>query len=393
MRGTTQPTTSHIIIEAAEDQSSATVSITSGSFMRNGMMPDRTLFRDITFITNGTDKTSLRGSNSNGMSVVFEDCVFDGARTENSGEYLLAAPRIWFINCIEQNPRLNAAQVFGSLKKNCNLLGCSGVGFSGVYSMLGCVGGGITLSEASVARFSGDGAVISFSFLSGAGTIITGKDDWQFDSDLGVSLSGLVVERKDTGLGPAVKLWADSNAYGATNVNMHATTIWGEAVSGRVNFMYLDGSTFAPGLDTSMRFVVVPWWPRKSDVFAGDNSVGNDGEEYGNWPVIFHVGHQSNCMTQGELATNAEQGPGSWCRETDHPGMQYGDGAGGALDPLWTSDRSGAGSAAGGGDYRPAAGSPLGGIPAGLAPFPIDHLGQAVPDDGTGVIGALQRAA
>lgn len=47
--------------------------------------------------------------------------------------------------------------------------------------------------------------------------------------------------------------------------------------------------------------------------------------------------------------------------------------------------------AQGGGDYTPAANSPVPLIPAGETIFAVDLLGRAVPTDGTAVAGALQR--
>ena len=45
-----------------------------------------------------------------------------------------------------------------------------------------------------------------------------------------------------------------------------------------------------------------------------------------------------------------------------------------------------------GGDYTPGASSVMPTVPAGLAPYPVDQLGRAIPNDGSEVAGAIQRA-
>lgn len=120
----------------------------------------------------------------------------------------------------------------------------------------------------------------------------------------------------------------------------------------------------------------------KSDVFGANANL------VGNWPAIYNVGSMANAWLLGSNSDDTYLA-GSWLGEVAALGEVTGIDAD-PLEPDWADDASFAGSGLGGGDYTPGPSNELPTIPSGLSPYPFDMLGNAVADDGSALVGALQ---
>jgi hypothetical protein len=384
MGASTWPTPSlPLILEAPAGQA---VILTDGGINQPRNVPARCILRNVTLRATGSTTQIIEGSNALSDSLVFENCNLDPAGQAYASYWISRAARMWMINCTDLDGMSN--QFFGTQPKALSLSGFVGKTGPAIMNMIASKGSNwYAQPPVNGKLFSHAGAACAFSVLSAVGGLLYGSGDFAAAVDgLGLSITGNVFEMRSAN-GPAVRMWADGNEAAVHNVNYRLNTNAGDDVEGRINAFYND-HTFAPVAAMSWRFqfCVTPRYGTKTDVFASDGTM------VGNWPAVFHVGHRNVAMLEGDTANNAEIGAGSWRREVELLGSQWGNGAGGALDPLWTSDQSYAGTGAGGGDYTPQAASALSNIPAGLAPFPSDQRGRLIANDGSAVIGALQKA-
>lgn len=161
----------------------------------------------------------------------------------------------------------------------------------------------------------------------------------------------------------------------------------------RLNFAYNDPANLTDtNIHVDFRFAnnFADWLPTKQDNFFDDTTSGTNGgaPNYGYRPWLTEslwvqdgCGFECNALSR-RISTNFEQhgygrgtvfnaspGPGSW--------------------PTFTSDRSALGTNAGGGDYRPAAGSPLIGV-CTVANLGYDRAG--IARGATFAAGALEAA-
>lgn len=207
----------------------------------------------------------------------------------------------------------------------------------------------------------------------------------------GYHLPCTIVERQIVGSSDAVRFNGDTNTDEMSNIGLICSTIVGQ----RLNFGYNDTGASPVAKDGFCRFVVTGGtWNSKDGTFASDPngarwSRGND-----NGRIQYRVGFRSNTALSGSSGNSGFYAPGnSWLGEVAALGDVNGS-LTTPLDPEWTDDQSGGAGGAGDGDYtpNPVGTSVLSTIPAGLAPYPIDQRGRAIPNDGTGLAGALQAA-
>jgi hypothetical protein len=296
--------------------------------------------------------------------------------------------RFWAIECREL-PGFTGTAMLANVAGSAKNVVCFGstVGGNCVISAIACRLPTIKQSTNSSVTLGFQRGMLVNNFVSSSPTsgFVVEIDGAHLSTEAagGYAVVGNVIERA-SGSGGAVQAWADNNTSMVHDFLFIANTLPGSDDVTRFNRLYSDlpGATGQKNF-SAMRFNVMSRSASKSDVFAAATAA------VGNWPVAMGVAHAYNTFIEGN-PPDGQIGAGSWRREVVYPGLQWGDGALGNLDPLWTDDQSATGGAGGNGDYRPQAGSPLQRIPAGQTITARDMLGQAIPIDGTAFVGALQ---
>ncbi len=384
--------TAPMIYEAADPAAVATTVIQDDSATKSSNnLPPRTVIRNLTLRKIGGSVTIFRPPSDEAAMCAFVGCRMDRNGTSQINYWIRQGGRLWFIDCHEVGGDILLGDYFSTNPKNSNFIGCDGLVGTSVINAVACVirrnlnfGAPVNGRTRSSA-----GGIMGFCFQSGSGDanfVLTVDEDLSAGNDLGLGLVGNVVERAAGSTNGAIRIAADGSTKRCTNINLQMLTLPGAAEPGRINMFYNDTGSVPSEKWCSFRANVVPRFATKTDVFAADGALT------GNWPVAMRVAHAHVAMTDGSTATNSTVGAGSWRREIVFPALQWGDGGSGALDPLWTDDRSFSGSGTGFGDYSPQPASPLLPVPAAAMPYNFDQRGRPVPDDGTAMPGALQKA-
>ncbi|MEI4473702.1 hypothetical protein [Frigidibacter sp. MR17.24] len=385
-----------LVYEAADPAQRATTVLTDNSATKSANnVPDRVVFRDLTLRRqSATAGSIIRHNTAVAASLCFERVAFDANGVAELNYWLRNTGRCWFIGCSQPNGRTGVAMTYASNAKNMVAFGCSGLTVSGNNALstllasrtdqIGTPASGQTLSmEGGAFAFNIVSGTSTTGFLMGIGTTDLGAPDSVF------SVAGNVIERFGTATAQgAVRAYADGDATEVHGLLLTMNTSPALNEEGRVNWLYNDQAGISTPKDGARRFNIYSRSACKTDAFAQDpNAVGN-------WPAVFHVSSLGNLALDGGAASQAWLGPESWRRETDYPLSQWG-GAGEAQMTAagFVSDQSLTAGNAGGGDYRLVTGSQVMRLPAGMAPFGFDLLGRAIPDDGTGFVGALPAPA
>lgn len=344
----------------------------------NVNLAGKLVLRDLTLHRIAGTSTLLRAANTDTNPLVTDRCVFSNGGSGTRELFIRGGMRWWCIDCGMSGDFLNLFGASGTDKRmGINAFGCQGLGGQLTTNMIACASErGMDFADTSTNRTaSSAGAVCAFNHLiKAAGTPRVGASGgFLTGTRRGIALVGNLFEWL-SGTGPMVSLFEGGPAGRiVTNVvcQMNASPFGGD--SGRCNFLYtFDGTCRMEG---QMRFSLWPRWATKTDVFDSDAS------QTGGWPTAFHTGWQDNLMWEGESTPNAHLGAGSWRREAMERGLVFPPAA---LDPadLWETVA---------GLPTPKAASPLPTIEAGGAPYATDLRGTAIPDNGTALIGAVQR--
>lgn len=333
-------------------------------------IPGGITFRNMTFRMTG-NYTFIDNGGTGLAPVLCEDVSFDVNGNPDFYEaWFYRIGRFYLIDCDANGALL--ARKYGGVKKEPNLVGCSGLGWA--YNMLGCRSAGFnTGSLNDSGREAAAGSFIGWNCLTATnsgGTQVL-HDDWAIGAE-GFAMVGNVVEDVDGTTSPALQVMGDSSAVTATNVVIQCNTVVGQ----RSNLLYNDTTNISR--DGSVRFNVFSKFNTKTDVFAAD------GTAIGNWAAAYHVGYHSNAYLTAASDGQSTFGAGHWIGEVGELGASL------LPTPDWTDDASADGSGLGGGDYTPGASSTLPTIPAGLAPYGHDLNGTALAGDGTDLSGAVQ---
>lgn len=378
-----------LTIEAADPAKRSTTILTDrGTTMQNGV-PRYTLYRDITIQRSGPGNIALLDASAPNKdydySMSFDRVVFDNNGAGIYNTWIYRTGNCTFVECSDGGVDSGQAAInASSVNKAVKAFGCVGSFFNinSTFGALGSKGRGtaqVGLVE-TAARVKPAGQFFGWNHILAPAGVGTAASLTDATGLRGAALVGNVFERGDSSVSPLVLLSADNNVQPQENVLMQSNS----AVGQRTNWLYQDigtetvhksGYRFG-NVDTKIN--------TKSDVF------GNSGNLIGNWPIIYQVSAGYNCKLLGASDTKS-YGPGSWIGELAAPGDVHGsDDVPVVAD--WADDRSVLGAGGGWGDYTPGPASALPRIPAGLAPYPVDLLGRPVPNDGTGVVGAQQRA-
>jgi hypothetical protein len=236
---------------------------------------------------------------------------------------------------------------------------------------VGCKGGGLQAKSASGSMPATAGMFLGWStcYASSGGNRIVGNDVPQ--GARGCAVVGCTFESWGTHNAAVMQMAADNNTMAVENCIVMGNTIIGD----RANLLYLEtGNAEKSGF---IKFNVFRNMNIKSDVFA------SNGADIGNWSARYKAGWSHNYAPQ-YASNGAGYSATQWLGEIPSLGEVVGG------TPNYTADRSHDGDNTGLGDYAPLAGSSIPLIPAGKAPWPFDFKGQAIANDGTARIGAVQ---
>lgn len=344
-------------------------------------VPDLVKFRNLTLKRNAAGNVifleSAAGAGSSNMMVI-EDCAFDDNGLGDTWQaWIYRVGRCWLINCTLDFA--SPVTTFSVRNKTAILIGHNGE-VGNAYHLAGCKSLVARLTDGAISPGnSGDREAVAnrfvgFNFLSlnsvGASVFTTtGQVD-------GLALVGNIFEDQD-GSGTATVALGANGTQTIDNLVMQSNTIVGE----RLNAAYNDTAPYVSKI-AGLRFNIIHDVNVKSDVFELNGAAIN------NWPTVHKVGWHTNAYTYGDSDSDA-YGPGEWMGEF----AAIGDASGTDATPVvvdWTDDQSGTGGGAGDGDYSPGALTALPNIPAGMAPYPYDLNGVAVPDNGAAYAGAAQ---
>ncbi|MEM1161934.1 MAG: hypothetical protein AAGJ28_13450, partial [Pseudomonadota bacterium] len=378
-----------LIIEAADPaQKAETIYQDAGATMSNGF-PDKVKLRNLTLRRNAAgsviflDNAAVAGTQN---MFVTENCTWDSnglGAPWNAWVYRVG--RFWNINSDGED--LGQCKQFSTDFKACISIG-SGAGSlqSFTYHAVGCRDLDAFLYDNILA---GNVQVPGGDFF-GWNHMAQGVDGKRCLNvvreidDRGFALVGNVIEHFGGLTGPAYSISADGVVLPVANVNVMANTV----VGSRTNLLYQDAGAAIVEKTGRCRFNIDYLWNSKDDAFLPKN-----GNRVGNWAFQYRVGFHSNAALEGSNK-GTDFGPGDiWLGEVG----AFGDVTGSPVSPIsanWADDQSfsanGGGGGGGGGDYLPGAGHELPSLPAGLAAYGHDLFGTAIPDNGTGVIGAVQ---
>lgn len=373
-----------LVIEAADAADKATTIFQdAGSSLSNGF-PDLVKFKNITLQRSGgayiflDNNATLDGVNM----MVAENCTFDanGASTPY-GAWVYRPGRFWVINC--DGDDCGQCRRFSSVYKASICVGSGAGSLQGhTYHAVGCKDLDSEVFDISTSGQEHEKGTMFFgwNYFSQATNGTRCLYIQEEIDDRGLAIVGNVFEQAGGVSAPILSISADSITETADNVNNMCNTI----VGSRTNFLYNDIGSVAVNKTGRCRFNVDYLWNSKDDTFSPEN-----GNRTGNWQVQYRVGFRGNTILEGSSGSD-EFGQGNfWLGEIAAIGDITGS-SGTPIDADWVDDQSFQASGSGDGDYRPGGSNGLANIEAGLAPYSVDQNGTTIPNDGTGLVGALQ---
>lgn len=378
-----------IVIEAADPaQKAATIYQDAGVSISNGL-PDKVIYRNLTLRRNATGNVIFLDSQA--LNGVENMLVVDGCTWDSNGlgapwnPWIYRVGRFWLINCDGED--LGQCRQFSTDFKAVISIGSGSGSLQDLtYHAVACrdlnaqvetnpVAGNLQVPRGD---FFGWNHFAQGDTQFGYKAYFTSKE--RGIDDRGLAIVGNVFERLNTDAYPVVSISADGVELPALNVNYMCNTV----VGARTNLLYNDSGSASVSKEGRCRFNVDQLWNSKDDTF-----LPPDGGRVGNWSVQYRVGFHTNAVLNGSNK-GTDFGAGDiWLGEI----AAFGDVSGSVASPIasdWADDQSFNTAGSGDGDYRPGAGHALPEIPAGLAPYAFDQRGQAVADDGSAVVGAIQ---
>jgi hypothetical protein len=372
-----------LVIEADSPANKATVIFTDNAVTQSNGIPDKTVWRNMTFRKLGASVQFLDANAAIaniGFLCALENIHIDQNSQSAYDAWIYRLGRLWLEDVT--GGWANIFNVFSTTSKHVHMVGCQGAwNAMGAYHLFAT-----RLTAARVQAQAGlanaaptKGMHIAYCHLTNSAQqgIITYNEPVD---GRGFGIAMTVLEQTAGLTQVALNLSTD-----ASDACQNAVRVGVTAVGARTNTIYQDaGTTY---VDKSGYEVGCVHRGRncKADLFGTPS-----GARTGNWPSVFQVGMRHNAVIRGGEDGAPPGATGAWVGEVVALGGQYGTDAA-PLAAAWTNDASFDGSRAGGGDYTPGAGSVLGALPGGFVHYPIDMLGRAVPVDGTAVVGALQR--
>jgi hypothetical protein len=376
-----------LTIEAADPAKKSTTIFTDrGSTLANSC-PNHLVLRNIKIQRSGSGSFVFIDQASSSLNydriVRVESCTFDENAAGVYTAWFYKCARVQFFDCDGDGDI--ATGITGTINKTSFMVGCTfGAGLTG-FSVAGCKGQGtFTTRQATTAKVAGVGAFIGFNHLyltSDVGAVP--KIINVNVGARGAAFVGNVFEKSGSSdTFPLAQYSADNESASSvenlilahnTEVGARSNILYQEAGS-----TYADKSAYVQGNIFALRNV-------KTDVFATNGTLT------GNWPAAYNVGYHANTVIKGS-SDDSYFGAGEWLGEVAELGFA-GRSGGVDLDPDFANDKSYYGSNAAPGDYTPGALTEVATLLSGRAHYPFDQLGRAIPNDGTGLSGAIQQDA
>lgn len=375
-----------LTIEAADPAQKATTIFADRGTTLTNSVPNHLVIRNLTVRRGATGSIVFLDNAAGSLSYTnfmdFENCDFDNAGFGGYTGWIYKTGRGVYMNCTGNDAAMGGT--LSTVNKTMHVIGCNGR-FAGPAAWY--VAGSRTTSfngtqPATVGRVEKIGGFCGWSHL----TSTSDANVTNFGDAIGARgafLACVVVEKTVGDVTTGAYFLGDNDTNTCENLVVTCVTVAGS----RTNWLYQDAGGLTVAKRGFMRFSIHDQLNTKSDIF------GSDADYVGNWPAVFRVGHRANTVLRGESAGGGNSyTTGSWLGEV----RPLGDLSGTSAVPLvvdYVNDASFRGSNLGSGDYTPGPAYAGSLIPAGLAPYPIDMLGRPIPNDGTGVVGAIQRAA
>jgi hypothetical protein len=387
IRSTANTVTWPLTIEAADPAYKSTTILTDRGSTLASSCPDYLVLKDITIQRSGAGSYTFIDQASGNLNysrvLRVESCTFDANGAGVYTAWFYKCARVQFFDCAGDGDV--ATGITGTINKTSFMVGCTfGPGQTG-FSAAGCKGSGaFSTRPATTAKVESIGPFIGFNHLYQTSDVIAVAKVLGVDVGArGAAFVGNVFEKSGAGdTFPIAQYSADGESMRSVEnlILAHNTE-----VGGRSNILYQEaGSTYADksayvqGNIFALRNV-------KTDVFATNGTLT------GNWPAAYNVGYHANTAIKGSSRADYF-GVGEWLGEVAELG--YAGRAGGVdLDPDFADDKSYYGSNAAPGDYTPGALTEVATLLPGKAHYPTDQLGRAIPNDGTGLSGAIQQDA
>ena len=359
-----------MIVEAADLSKTATTILQDKVTTLTNSTPALLKIRGLTLRKQGGSITFLDSGATLGTSkLIVEDCIWDLNGKSNYGAWVYRVGIFWQINCTGAAVQSVA---FSNVYKASVIIGSSNAMGDAVFHAVGSSGTRLDGKGASGSMPAVAGYFVGWCKLaavSGANSMIA------FDipqGSRGLAIVGNTIESAVSHNAAALKVAADGNTMAVENAVVMGNTVAGD----RTNLLYVDGGTNAVK-SGYVKFNVFAEMNIKSDVFA------TTGTSIGNWSARFKTGWLNN-YAYASASNGTGYSPTQWLGEIP----SLGEVAGGT--PNFTDDQSHDGGDAGGGDYAPTSGTSMPQIPAGLAPWSHDLIGQTIADDGSAYVGAVQ---
>lgn len=370
-------------IEASNPANKATTIYQDAGSSTFNSVCDWLKFKDITIQRTGNYVFLDNGASAvEDFGLIFENVSFAANGQSAYDAWIYKAGRVWANNVSGDD-----IGSLGSYSTNHKNLRCFGSDYPGLFSSKTYAAVACVDNNAKAIKPAGDasndqgvGVLWGWSRLSNpSDTSICSLTD--IVGDRGAALVGCTVEKVNGTTQQALAFSADGNTNAVSNILDISNTVIGS----RSNWLYQDTGTATIYKQGISRFSVHELWNVKSDLFPTISD-----QRFGNWTEIYHVGHTRASLLRG---SNGDDVPGdnSWVGQISGLGYSVGTDAS-PINPDWLDDASESGSGLGDGDYRPGASTELIQIPAGQAPFSYDQNGEALSDDGTDYVGALQPA-
>ncbi|MGV8949678.1 MAG: hypothetical protein ACOH2M_01145 [Cypionkella sp.] len=360
-----------LVIEAADLSKTATTVLQDNTTGVTNGTPVMLKLKGLTLRKQGASITFIDSSSGSSGRLICEDCIWD---LNGKSSYAAWVYRVGIFTQINCSGYAGQPAAFGTSYKTSIAIGCANCTADSTYHVVGCKGGGLQAKSASGSMPATAGMFLGWStcYASSGGNRIVGIDVPQ--GARGCAVVGCTFESWGTHNAAVMQMAADNNTMAVENCIVMGNTIIGD----RANLLYLEtGNAEKSGF---IKFNVFRNMNIKSDVFA------SNGADIGNWSARYKAGWSHNYAPQ-YASNGAGYSATQWLGEIPSLGEIVGG------MPNYTADRSHDGDNTGLGDYAPLAGSSIPLIPAGKAPWPFDFKGQAIANDGTARIGAVQASA
>ncbi len=349
----------------------------------NNDAPAKLEFRNLT-IRKQASTPALQGKNTLASQLVFDHVTFDANSTSYYAAWMVKCGREYFVECdgdaIGQGAHFSTNVGGTALAVGCDFIP------QDAYNAVACKG---TSLKTPTGLGDPKGMCCPNNYITNddTGSDYNGNCVEIGGIDLGVyglSLTGCLLEKYNmTSTAATLWLFGDNDVTPLENAILRGVGAYGR----KSNILYQDTGTAAILKSANLSFSCHKDLNMKSDYFGTES-----GNRIGNWAARHWVDCENMFIENGDSAANTVPGYAFWLGEALGDGKnEMRDGTVLLGDPDFADDQSETGTYPG--DYEPSGSSVIPAIPAGKAWASVDLFGTAIPDDGTGVAGPVQRTS